>query len=83
MIEADKLALLGVIKELSNAMTRIESEHDFMKEAISDAAEKFQLEKKHVKKLATTYHRDNFNEQQSDFQEFDQLYTDVCAKGTL
>mgnify|MGYP000057591944 CR=1 FL=1 len=37
MIKTDKDKVLGVIKEISNAMTRIEGERDYIKEAIKTA----------------------------------------------
>lgn len=79
MVEQDKEKVLGVLKELSNAMTRIQAEKDFMKEAISDAAEKYELEKKHIRKMAQVYHKQNFDEIQGEAEEFCELYESITT----
>ena len=79
MIAQDKEKVLGVLKELSNAMTRIRAEKDFMKEAIADAAEKYELEKKHIRKMAQVYHKQNFDEIQGEAEEFCELYESITT----
>lgn len=49
---ADRDKLLGVLKELSASMARVEGERSFMKEAIADITEQLQLPKKLVAKMA-------------------------------
>lgn len=80
MIEQDKEKVLGVLKELSNAMTRIEAEKDFMKEAIKEAAEKYELDKKHLRKMARVFHKNNFDEVQGESEEFCELYEKITTK---
>lgn len=77
MIESDKDKLLGVIKELSNSMSRAEAEKEFQKEAVAKAAEDFTLTKKLISKLATTYHKDRFDEEKASSEEFIDLYESV------
>lgn len=77
MIDHDKQKILGVLKEVSNAMTRIESERDYIKDAIKTAAEEHQLEKKVLRKMATTYHKQNFEQLQGETEEFVQLYETI------
>jgi hypothetical protein len=71
----DRKTLLNAIKELSNSMTRVESERDFQKDAITDCAERLDLEKKYVRKLASIYHKQNFAEVQADQEEVEALYS--------
>lgn len=73
MIESDKTKVLGVLKELSGSMTRAEAERDFQKEAIKDASEKYEIDKKKLRRLAKTYHKQNLNEEQGENDEFFQL----------
>ncbi len=81
MIDADKNKVLGVLKEVSNAMTRIESERDFIKEAIAKAAEEHELDKKILRKMAIVYHKQNYESVQGENDEFATLYeTIVTAK---
>lgn len=74
MIEEDKKKLKGVLDELSNSMIRAKSEKDFQKEAISDAAEKFQINKKILRKLANVYHKNSFTDEVVEMQEFQNLF---------
>ena len=81
MIDADKNKVLSVLKECSNAMTRIESEREFIKEAIAKAAEEHELDKKILRKMATVYHKQNYESVQGENDEFATLYeTIVTAK---
>lgn len=77
MIETDKAKVLGVLKEISNAMTRIEGERDFIKEAIKAASDEHQIDKKHLRKLAKTYHKQNFSQEVAESEEFQQLYETI------
>lgn len=77
MIEQDKKDVLNVLKELSNSMTRIEGERDYIKEAIADASEKFQLPKKQLRKMAKVYHKNNFADELTEMEEFQQLYESI------
>jgi hypothetical protein len=77
MIEVDKDKLFGVIRELSNSMTRAESERDFQHEALKKAADDFQLEKKLISRLAKTYHKDKFSEEKASAEAFIDLYESV------
>lgn len=71
---ADRQKLLNSIKEMSNSMTRVESERDFQKDAITDAAETLGLEKKYVRKLANVYHKQNMSEILQEQEEIEALY---------
>lgn len=77
MIEQDKHELRGVMKEISNSMTRISGEKDFIKEAIVRASEKYQLNKKILRRMAKVYHQNNFTDEVSEMEEFQKMYEDV------
>lgn len=77
MIEVDKNKVLGVLKEISNAMTRIEAERDYIKEAVKAAADEHQLDKKILRKMASVYHKQNFEEVQGENEEFSELYETI------
>lgn len=77
MIAQDNEKVLGVMKELSNAMTRVDGEKEFMKQAIKDAAEKYDIDKKHLRKMANVYHKNNFDEVQGESEEFCELYESI------
>jgi len=70
----DRKKLLAAIKEIDNSMTRVAAEKDFQKDAITDIADKLDLEKKYVRKLANIYHKQNFSEVQAEQTEVADLY---------
>lgn len=78
----DKLKLEAALKEMSASMARVEAERDFQKNTINDTCEELQLEKKVFRKLASVYHRENFDEEVTSHQEFERLYAAVTGKGT-
>ena len=77
MIEVDKKALKGVLDELSNSMLRVKSEKEFQKEAIEEAAEKFQMNKKILRKMAKVYHNNSYSDEVTEMEEFTKLYESV------
>jgi predicted site-specific integrase-resolvase len=77
MIDVDKKALKGVLDELSNSMLRVKSEKEFQKEAIADASEKFNMNKRILRKMAKVYHNNSFTEEVMEMEEFQTLYESV------
>lgn len=77
MIEVDKKALRDYLDEMSASMFRAGGERDFQKEATKDAAEKFQLKPKQLRKLARTYHKQNFSDEVAEAAEFQEMYEDI------
>ena len=77
---ADREKLLASIKEMSNSMTRVDAEKDFQKDAIDKIADELDLEKKHVRKLAGIYHRQNFTTVQQEQEELQELYEAMTAR---
>ena len=73
----DRKKLMNGIKEISNSFTRIEGERELIKEVIADLAENFDLTKPVLGKIARTYHKQNFNEETAQFEEFTELYEQV------
>jgi len=77
MIEQDKNELRGVLQEISNSMTRMDAEKEYIKEAMAAASEKYQLNKKYLRKMAKVYHQNNFTDEVSDMEEFQKLYETI------
>jgi hypothetical protein len=77
MIDVDKKALKSVLDELSNSMLRVKSEKEFQKEAITDASEKFNMNKRILRKMAKVYHNNSFTEEVMEMEEFQTLYESV------
>ena len=77
MIEEDRKKLKDVLTEVSNSMIRIKSERDYIKEAIEEAAEKFQMNKKILRKMAKVYHNNSFTDEIMEMEEFQTLYESI------
>ena len=78
---ADKKAIRDALREISGALTRIESERTLISEAIKNVAEKYEIPKKTFRRMAKVYHKQNFNEEQETHQEFELLYETVMTSG--
>lgn len=80
MNDSDKLKLRQVLIEVSNAMTRISAERDFIKDAVADAADKYTINKKILRRMARVYHKNNYSEELSSMEEFTTMYDDIINK---
>lgn len=80
---AARKAIKDCMQEVSNSMTRIEGERDFIKEAINNICEEYQLSKKTFRKLVRTYHKQNFSNEVADHEEFELMYTELTNEASL
>ncbi len=71
------------LDQLSNSMSRIEGERDYIKEAINQICEEHQLSKKTFRKLAKTYHKRNFSVEVAQHQEFEEMYSTITNETAL
>lgn len=72
-----KKAIKGLITEVSDSMTRIEAERDLIKSALSEIAEEHELDKKILRKMAKTYHKQRFHTEKEDNEKFEETYAEV------
>lgn len=79
MIEEDKKKFKGVLDELSNSMTRMDAERDFIKETIEAASKDFNMNKKIIRKMARVYHKNNYTDEVIEMEEFQQTYESVVV----
>lgn len=63
-----------VIEEISNAKLKIESKQEYIRDAIADVAEKHDLPKKIINKLAVAYHKNTIQEVAGDTEDLVSLY---------
>ena len=80
---AARKTIKDCMQEISNSMTRIEGERDFIKEAINNTCEEFQLSKKTFRKLVKTYHKQNFSNEVADHEEFELMYQQLTNETSL
>lgn len=77
--EADRLQIKKVLTEVSNAMTRIEAERDYIKDAIDDVAKQFSIPKKNLNTVVKAYHKQNIAEERAKSEEVFYLYDGIFS----
>jgi hypothetical protein len=75
----DRKNIKLVLDEISNSMVRIAGEREYIKEAISDMSEKYEIPKKILNKMARIYHKQNFTEMVDENDELEALYENVVS----
>lgn len=80
---ADRVAIQKAVKEISDSMTRIEGERDFIKEATNNTCNAFQLSKKTFNKLVRVYHQQNYNRVKEENEEFEEMYETITNQTTM
>ena len=71
---ADKKKIKDALFEISGSYSRIEAERELIKDIVNDLADNFELSKKQVNKIARAYHKQNYNQQVAEADEFQELY---------
>ena len=77
-MKVDKAKVLGCLQEISNSLTRIESERDLIKEILQKMQDEHEIPKKLSRKLAKTYHTRNFEEEVAQQNDFVEVYESVA-----
>jgi nitrate reductase NapAB chaperone NapD len=75
----DRARIQSALSEISNAMTRIESERAYIKESLEMLEESFELPKKYMRKVALVYHKQNLNEVRNEFSDVEDIYNAVTS----
>ena len=70
----DKKKIKDALFEISGSYSRIEAERELIKDIVNDLADNFELSKKQVNKIARAYHKQNYNQQVAESEEFQELY---------
>jgi len=78
---ADRKKIKDALQEISNSMTRIESERDLIRDIKADLAEEYKdkLSKKQIAKMARVFHKQNFDEEVASHEEFELLYEEITG----
>jgi len=75
--EEELKAIKGCLREMSDCMSKINSEKELMKDIVSTTHDKFKIPKKIFKKMATVYHKQTFQEIVSEQNEFEALFEGI------
>jgi Transcriptional regulator DsbA len=76
-------AIKKCMDELSASMARIDGERDFIKEAITNCCEEYEMNKKTFRKLAKVYHKQNFSKEVAEHEEFETMYEQLTGETSL
>ena len=77
--DEDKKRIKGCIEEISNSMTRMAAEREFIKEAVASCCDDVEIDKKYLKKMATIYHKQNLNDVVGEVEDVEALYESVMV----
>lgn len=69
----------AAIKEMDDCLTRIQAEKDFYAEVQDRLKEEFEMPKKLSSRLAKTLHKRDFEEQESQFHEFQTVFEKLTS----
>ena len=80
---AARKAIKKCMDELSASMARIDGERDFIKEAIDNICEEYEMSKKTFRRLAKVYHKQNFSKEVAEHEEFETMYEQLTGETNL
>jgi hypothetical protein len=80
---AARKAIKKCMDELSASMARIDGERDFIKEAIVNICEEYEMSKKTFRRLAKVYHKQNFSKEVAEHEEFETMYEQLTGETSL
>ena len=75
--EEDRLAIRRVMKEISDSMTRMDGEKDFIKDAIDDLSKQYSIPKATLSKVAKAYHKLNVAEERAKSEDTYYVYDSI------
>jgi len=74
---ADQKKLLDMLREASNSLARIEGERDLIREMKKRVCDELQLEKKVINRMVKVYHKQSFQEEVAEHEQFETLYGSI------
>ncbi len=80
---ADQADILRVMRDISDSMLKIEAQKAYQKDEIAALAEKYDLPKKYLNKMARTYHKNSYDQDRKASEDFSVLYETVTKQTTL
>ncbi len=80
---AARKAIKKCMDELSASMARTEGERTFIKEAINNICDEYEMSKKTFRKLAKVYHKQNFSREVAENEEFETMYEQLTGETSL
>jgi len=75
----DRQAVKNRLTEISNSLTRIEAERDQINQILQDMQEEYELPKKHMRKVAKVYHKQNLLQVKEEFSDIEDIYNAIST----
>ncbi len=79
MLESDKKDIQKVMTDITDSMIRISSEKEFIKETIDALSEKYEIDKKALKRVANILYKQNIAEVNAANNDVQELYEDLTS----
>ena len=70
------------LRELSDVFTMQESQREVVKDIMGNLYEELKIPKKIIRKMAKTYHKQNFSEVVAEQEEFELLFTGILGNSS-
>lgn len=80
LTDEQRSKLMTVLKETSNSLARAESEREYVRDAKKALVKDLGLSTKMVSKLVKVHHKQSFDQEQHEHEEFEKLYLKVTKK---
>jgi AraC-like DNA-binding protein len=80
--ETQKKAIKGYCSEMSASMFRTAAERDLQKNATDIIAKEHELDKKVIRKIASTYHKSNFTTTKLEHEAFETAFESLFGETT-
>jgi hypothetical protein len=75
----ERAAIKSSMKEISDVMTMIEAKRQFISDEIKALSEKYKLPAKFLRKMASAYHRQTFQKEKQEMEDFEILYESIIG----
>jgi len=75
----DRKEVRDRLTEISNSLTRIDSERDHINNILSDLQDEYELPKKHMRKVARVFHKQNIHEVKEEFSDIEDIYNAISS----
>ena len=79
----DKQKVKAVLVEISNSMTRMDAEKEFIKDAVDAASKIHEIPKKTLTKMAKVFHKNNYAQELSSIEEFTTIYENIVGNADV
>jgi len=78
---ADLKKIYEAVHELSNSMTRQDSEKKYQNETIDELSKEYNVPASEIRRMANDYHKDTYKKHVDEFEDYQELYEATMQAG--